>query len=356
MGLLIGRASFTMLETIGDAAAPGNEGFLEKIRAYAFRDIFPENSQENVGWTSIQDALEFFYFDNIVDDARFSLFALRIDRRKIPAAIMKMRCQEAEKEFLRSNGIKRLYKDQREAIRESVRAELETSIPPVPKVFEVIWDKERHIVYFSSLSSPIIDDFSELFFKTFGIRLRPANIPDQQKLAQINAHPAYIGMEFLTWLWFKSTEHDGTIEILGSGITDIIVSFFNCVILESGEGEYAETVVCKGNHADLREAKEALRQGKKISQARIKLSRDGLGYEFTYRDNLCQFQTLALPPVDPDKDYDDRSAMTLERIYLLRKIVEAMNELNASFMKLRLSSDWPAEETKMRKWVLNERP
>jgi len=64
------------------------------------------------------------------------------------------------------------------------------------------------------------------------------------------------------------------------------------VVLESGEGEYSETVACRGLHADLEEGKSALRKGKKVTEARIRLGAGNDQFEFTFKADAFCFQSL----------------------------------------------------------------
>jgi recombination associated protein RdgC len=158
------------------------------------------------------------------------------------------------------------------------------------------------------------------------------------------------GREFLTWLWFKSEERNGMILIPGIGETE--VQFVRRLVLESGDGEYSESVVCQGMHADLKEGREALRQGKKIREARLQLTRDAATWEFTFKADRFEFQSLKMPVVmDSDEEQDNRDGRVLERIYLLETVVNCMDQLFALFVALRLSETWQQEQGRMEKWL-----
>jgi len=162
--------------------------------------------------------------------------------------------------------------------------------------------------------------------------------------------PLTIGREFLTWLWFKSEERNGRVLIPGAGESEI--SFIRRLVLESGDGEYAETIVCQGLHADLKEGKEALRQGKKITAARLRIAHDKTEWEFTFKADRFHFQSMKLPTL-PENDGDeiDREGQLLERIYLIEKAAGTMDLLFQSFLERRLSNDWEAELSRMQRWI-----
>ena len=351
MGFLKGSMTFSRFTAVNRNADDSSTFFDKQIKSFAFRDFFPAEADKNLGWTCIEDILDTEFAYARYAFGGYRLFALRIDRRVIPPALMKIRCLEGEKQFLAENRVKKLYKDQREAIRESVRLDLLASAQPIPSFYEVCWSVENGTVLFTNLSSKIIQEFLDLFQQAFGWTLQPYQPWDTETLETRGISPALLGREFLTWLWFKSEERNGMILIPGFG--DIEIAFVRRIALESGEGEYAESVVCQGQHADLREGKEAVRQGKKIKEARISLGRDSAKWEFSFKADTFQFQSLKLPvPTDADLDeQEDKSGRTLERIYLIETAVKTMDDLFAHFLESRLSENWPAEIAKMEKWT-----
>lgn len=124
------------------------------------------------------------------------------------------------------------------------------------------------------------------------------------------------------------------------------------LVLESGDGEYTERVVCQGMHADLKEGKEALRQGKKITQARLRIVHDKTEWEFTFKGDRFHFQAMKLPTLpENDGEEADREGELLERIYLIEKAAEMMDLLFQSFLNLRLSGGWGAEQARLTKWI-----
>ncbi len=99
--------------------------------------------------------------------------------------------------------------------------------------------------------------------------------------------------------------------IPGGGESEVV--FVRRLVLESGEGEYAETVVCQGLHADLKEGKEALRQGKKITAARLRVAHDKAEWEFTFKADRFHFQSMKLPTVaESEGEEVDREGQILE--------------------------------------------
>ncbi len=163
----------------------------------------------------------------------------------------------------------------------------------------------------------------------------------------------FIGQEFLTWLWWKSEERGGSVEIPGQG--DILVVFEKHMLLESGEGEASEKLICKGLQAELQEARTGLQVGKKVEQARIRLAKGDYEWNFTMAAALMEFRSVKLPKTAGTEQGADNpeeiEGMILERIFLFEELVGLVKELLNVYITLRLSSDWPKELQKIQKWV-----
>jgi recombination associated protein RdgC len=330
---------------------PNDDVFLRTVKAFSYREPLPAEVERSVGWTGIGSVLDTEFTASPIGNSGYRMLSLRIDRRSIPAAVMKMRCLKAEQELLVRTGQKRLYREQRYIIRESVCLELAKTIPLVPRVYDVIWAVDAGDLYLGSLSPSVMDAFTVHFHQTFGLMPFPAN-PFVTSDAGEDVDPLRISQEFLTWLWFKSEERAGVVSVRGIG--DIVLRLIDRVELASGNGEYAETVVITGRHSDMKEAREAVRLGKLISQARIRLERDGDEYEFTVPDNGFQYRSMSLPFSERDDIEQDAIGMALERIHLISKAVDAMDCLRRTFLDLRRTAEWQGESAKMRNWAIQE--
>jgi len=145
----------------------------------------------------------------------------------------------------------------------------------------------------------VADDFVDLFKKTFSLNLRRF-LPQENKLitkeSESTEAVSLIGREFLTWLWFKSEERNG--RITQPGGKEVELHFLKRIALEAGEGEYSQGVVCHGIHAELKEGKEAIRQGKKVKEAVLKITHDLNEWEFSFKADSFHFQSLKLPATD----------------------------------------------------------
>ncbi|MDW7771504.1 MAG: hypothetical protein SCH71_01310 [Desulfobulbaceae bacterium] len=163
----------------------------------------------------------------------------------------------------------------------------------------------------------------------------------------------FLGQEFLAWLWFKSEERSGTIDLPGTG--DVLVVFEKHMLLELGEGDESEKVICRGLQTELKEARTGLLMGKKPEQARIRLARGDYEFNVTLTASTMEFRNVRLPKTVAEGDEGDNpesmEARILERISLFEQLLELVNDLFRMYIAVRASDRWEDELVNMRKWI-----
>jgi hypothetical protein len=172
-------------------------------------------------------------------------------------------------------------------------------------------------------------------------------------LVDLIAEKRFLGQEFLTWLWYKSDERGGTIELPNAG--DIQVVFEKHMLLEYGEGEALEKAICQGLHTELREARTGLITGKKLEQARIMLVLGEYEFHLTLKGSLFEFRSVKLPKtmagVEEGDDPEAVEGRLLDRAGLYETAVHTVDELFRLFLKVRVSPEWPEEMERVRTWI-----
>ncbi len=162
----------------------------------------------------------------------------------------------------------------------------------------------------------------------------------------------FLGQEFLAWLWYKSEERGGNVELPGSG--EVLVVFEKHMLLEYGEGPESEKLICRGLQTELKEARAGLALGKKPEQARIRLARGDYEFSVTLTAAAMEFRSVRLPKTagaDDGDDADSLEGQLLERIALFEDLTGLVNELFRTFVTIRSSSLWAEELVKIREWV-----
>jgi len=371
MGLIKGPLTFSRFHISGHLPKSFHSFLDQQIKAFAFREISLGMEEKSAGWTSLENILDTDFSQAHYANGDYLTFALRIDRKTIPPSLLKIKILEAEKKFLTAKK-SRQSKQAREEIRDRVRGGLLNQAHPVPSFFDICWSVSQNWLLFGSLTAKALEEFGDIFRKSFQVPLSPllpwdpAHLDPSlaQKVAALKdgiflepadkeeseANGQFLGREFLTWLWFKSEERGGAISVPGIG--DVEVSFVRRLVLESGEGQYSQSVVCQGWHAELTEGKAAIRQGKRIKEARIQLTRETEKWEFTLKADAFSFQSVRLPETAKTEQESDLPGLILERIYLTEALLKVIDRLFAFFLTKRVSSKWSSEEIPhIKKWV-----
>lgn len=166
----------------------------------------------------------------------------------------------------------------------------------------------------------------------------------------------FLGQEFLAWLWFKSEERGGTVELPGQG--DVTVVFEKHMLLEYGEGEANEKVICRGLQTELLEARSGLAHGKKPEQARLQLVRGEYEFHVTLSAATMEFRNVKLPKTvagaDEGGDPEAVEGRVLERIGLIEALSRLVDDLFRFYLDVRLGPTWPGELQRLRVWTGRE--
>ena len=146
----------------------------------------------------------------------------------------------------------------------------------------------------------------------------------------------------------------GSVDLPGKG--DVLVVFEKHMLLEYGEGDSNEKLICTGLQTELQEARTGLRMGKKLEQARIQLVLGEYEFNFTMAAALMEFRNVKLPKTagtesSGQDNPEETEGMVLERIFLFEQLVGIVNDLFRLFLERRTSSLWLDEVAQVRKWV-----
>ncbi len=156
----------------------------------------------------------------------------------------------------------------------------------------------------------------------------------------------HFGELFLTWLWYHSSVDD-TIFYLSDG-SALSLAIDNQITLESKLTEAEKTVLSGGAPAESREAYEALRQGKVVTQAKIRLQRDEKEWVFVLNGSSLDISGLKIPALMTKAD-DDK---LYERQALIEEVDGLIRGLYEKFLSIRLNKEaWSNENRDLCRWV-----
>jgi hypothetical protein len=173
---------------------------------------------------------------------------------------------------------------------------------------------------------------------------------DEFDLHKASTLSPYIGQDFLTWLWFKTETGGGLFRL--SSEDQVGVHMEQRISVQGGEGETKDTATSSGPQSELTEARLGLRTGKKVTQARLRIEEDENAWQLQLKAEDFSVSSLKTPKVDMRlEEGEDPDARFLEKMFLIDKALQVVDELFARFVRLRFSADWQTELTAIRNWV-----
>ncbi len=172
MGALKGSISYVRFFIDGEVPKDYRTKYLDAITLRTFRPLKPKDEEEeHIGWCSIHQPIDLDLTADKVYEGDFVNLGLRIDRFRIPGAILKAHMAEAEAAMLAELGKERLSRTQKEDLRAMVERKLKERSMPVMRVYDLSWDVNAGIVRFFGTATKIHDVLHELFEKTFNVAL-----------------------------------------------------------------------------------------------------------------------------------------------------------------------------------------
>ncbi|MGZ3424400.1 MAG: hypothetical protein ACXVEE_41460, partial [Polyangiales bacterium] len=161
----------------------------------------------------------------------------------------------------------------------------------------------------------------------------------------------FLGRELLTWIWFESEVFEQSFSIESFGECTLWLE--KKLTLESAEGEREKekSTLTGVAPSGSPEAREALRQGKLPSQARIVIERDDQSFTVVLDADSLAMSSVKIPAVVKGEGEDP----FYERIGLIEELESAIESLYRDFLRLRLDASWSREVLPaIRLWMRDE--
>ena len=176
MAILSGAMTVSRLRVVEPELHEGwRELYRDRLDEHAFVQPPQGISNEEVeGWTQVHNLLDTDFADfNQWLYGDFAVFALRVDKKRIPAnlfkATLEKKCQEVAKEM----GVDKIGASRRTAIRDELEKDFLAQTLPTIRVTEAAWCLSQGWVIVHSHSDATLDRFRKRFFRTFGKKLVP---------------------------------------------------------------------------------------------------------------------------------------------------------------------------------------
>lgn len=171
MGLLKGSLTFSRYRVKGELPAEFRPFFDRQIKKYAFRDLTASAEEQAFGWTCLENPLDTAFEGGRYCAGDFFYFSLRLDRKSVPPALLRLKCLEEERKSLKDSGRTRLFREQAREIKERVFLHLLTKAHPVPSFYDVCWSVPGGWLLVGSHADRVFEIFEDLFKITFNARL-----------------------------------------------------------------------------------------------------------------------------------------------------------------------------------------
>jgi recombination associated protein RdgC len=162
---------------------------------------------------------------------------------------------------------------------------------------------------------------------------------------------AFLGEEFLTWLWWRAETGRGEYDLGGGRIVGIALEA--PLVLraagEDGAGKRPEQVLRYGEPLRGAEAAAALKRGKLLSRARLVVGDGGDTWNATFDAASFSLRSIVTPEPDSDVAPDEHAASRIRAFGELPRLLDAVFE---QFLSERLSPDFRTKTLRsMRAWI-----
>lgn len=175
MGVLSGAMTVARFRVAGDLPEGWKETFRDRLEEFAFREPPTGMGKEEVeGWVQVHNLLDVEFGDMnrwLYNDV--ILFALRVDKKRLPAKLFKATLDKKVQAWCKERDVLRAPA----AIRQELKEELEENwlarTLPTVGVTEAAWHLTKGWLLLHSLSETMAERYRKRFFRTFGLKLVP---------------------------------------------------------------------------------------------------------------------------------------------------------------------------------------
>lgn len=171
MSLLSSSVSITRYRIQGKLKNPIWETIATGLKKNMISEIDDPTSDKAIGWTSCQKPYQPDFGGSSFVYGNYLLFSLRIDRKTVPAKLVKKHMVIESERRLAESGRPYLSRSERERVRDQVMDHLYTTVPATPNIYDIIWNYEDAILWFFSNLKASNEDLEMLFSRSFDLTL-----------------------------------------------------------------------------------------------------------------------------------------------------------------------------------------
>lgn len=157
-------------------------------------------------------------------------------------------------------------------------------------------------------------------------------------------HAGFVGSEFFIWLWHLAEVGDGRFAL---GDEDWEIGFDDNITLEGQLAESEQSKLKGAQPAYSPEAHQALQLGKRVSKARLRLSRGEQSWFFTADSRTLAVSAVKVPAALSGQD----EGAFAERMMLLEELDRAWHGVYGLFLRDRVAESWPDTLATIKAWI-----
>lgn len=171
MSLLSASVSITRYKVWGKLETPVLETVAPALKKNAISEIDEQTLEKVSGWTSFKKPYQpDFSGSNFVFGA-YLVFALRIDKKSIPAKLIQKHFMIESARRLAESGRQYLSRNEKQIIKDRVIEALNLKVPATPHVYDIIWNFEESVLWFFSNLKAANEELETLFSRSFNLAL-----------------------------------------------------------------------------------------------------------------------------------------------------------------------------------------
>lgn len=173
MGILSGALSVRRFRVSGEVPEDFRDRFRDALQKHAFREPTVSQGKEEIrGWVCTQNLLDTDFTDfNRWLYGEYAMFALRVDKKSLPAKLFKATVAKRAQAWCQERGTETCPAYVKTEIHDELEREWLVRALPRVTVTEAVWHLTEGWLALHSQSVPVGDEFRKLFHRTFGVEL-----------------------------------------------------------------------------------------------------------------------------------------------------------------------------------------
>ena len=171
MGILSSSVSVTRYKVEGKLKEPVLETVANGLKKNAIAEIDDDISEKAVGWTSFHKPYHPDFYGSSFVYGKDLVFSLRIDKKSIPAKVLKKHFMIESTRLLAKTGREFLSRNEKAGLKDQIVDRLSLRIPATPNVYDLIWSYEESSLWFFSSLKAANEELETLFRHSFDLTL-----------------------------------------------------------------------------------------------------------------------------------------------------------------------------------------